>query len=172
MTMQGRSFILTIGRSQLLISRMLFMLHLPKKEPIITYSLLLRSRYSETDKMGVVYHSRYLEYFEVIRTEFIRQAGLSYREMEELGVIMPVVGLEIRFRRPVLYDDSMEGRLLIYEEPVMRLTTWYEIRTEREQDFAVLGKVDLAFLSMETRRPMRVPDLFLSKLRNYGQVAQ
>lgn len=144
---------------------------LPRTSPILTYQMQLRSRYSETDKMGVVYHSRYLEYFEVVRTEFVREAGLSYAEMERSGFMLPVSNVEIQFKSSVLYDELMDAKLLIYDEPTVRLTTYYDIRKAGAELPSVLGKVELVFVDIDTRKPIRVPDIFLSKIKEYGQMA-
>ncbi len=143
----------------------------PDRHPILTYSMPLRSRYSETDKMGVVYHSRYLEYFEVIRTEFIREAGLPYAELEQSGVMLPVAQVEIRYRRPILYDELMDGKLLIFDKPGVKLVTYYDIRSAGSSSPDVLGKVELVFVNMKTRRPVRVPELFLKKMNEYAAMA-
>ncbi|MEX0680588.1 MAG: thioesterase family protein [Balneolales bacterium] len=131
----------------------------------------LRSRYSETDKMGVVYHSRFLEYFEVVRTEFIRAAGLPYGEMERSGVMLPVARAEIQYKRPILYDELMDAQLMVFDQPNVKLITWYDIRTTGSQQPCVLGKVDLVFVDAKTRRPMRVPDIFLTRFNNYARLA-
>ncbi|HST06422.1 MAG TPA: thioesterase family protein, partial [Chloroflexia bacterium] len=71
-----------------------------------------RARYSETDAMGIVHHSSYVLWMEVGRTEFMRAHGFTYRQLEEMGVQMPVLELNVRFRRPAYYDDEL------------RITTW------------------------------------------------
>ncbi len=144
---------------------------LPDRPPILTYTMPLRSRYSETDKMGVVYYSRYLEYFEVIRTEFIRKAGLPYAEMERNGVMLPVAGVDVRYKQPIRYDELMDCRLMIYDEPTVKLVTWYDIRPAGAPRPAVLGRVDLVFVDMATRRPIRVPPSFLKRIHDYAAMA-
>jgi len=67
----------------------------------------VRVRYSETDKMGVVYHTHYLVWFEIGRTEFLRAQGSSYREMEARDLFMPVLECYCRFRRSARYDDKV-----------------------------------------------------------------
>jgi acyl-CoA thioester hydrolase len=82
----------------------------------------VRVRYAETDQMGVVYHSNYLIWFEVGRVEFIRQMGLSYKEMEEDGCGIAVVDLHIRYRAPARYDDELviETRLVAARGAIVR----------------------------------------------------
>jgi acyl-CoA thioester hydrolase len=70
-----------------------------------TSSLELRVRYAETDKMGVVYHSHYLIWCELGRTDHIRESGMSYREMEEAGIMLAVAEANVRYRAPARYDD-------------------------------------------------------------------
>ncbi|WP_256759948.1 thioesterase family protein [Cohnella sp. WQ 127256] len=65
----------------------------------------LRVRYQETDQMGVVYHANYLNWFEIGRTEWVRQAGITYKEMEARGLMLPVTDVEASFKQPALYDD-------------------------------------------------------------------
>ena len=144
---------------------------LPEKEPILSYNMLLRSRYSETDKMGFVYHSRYLEYFEVVRTEFIREAGLPYSRMENEGVMLPVANVKIRYKQPILYDEKMDARLLIFDEPKVRLVTYYDIRPVEAHQIHVQGMVELVFVDIASRKPVRAPNEFIQKIRSYAELA-
>ena len=116
-------------------------------------------RYRECDPMGVVYHTHFFDYFEAARTEAFRALGLSYRELEERGVMMPVVEANVRCRRPARYDD----RLLVEtrfpsEAPQTRLPTRYAVRREGEEALLVEGEVTLCFVDAERRRPVRAPD--------------
>ena len=144
---------------------------LPDIPPLLSYQMLLRSRYSETDKMGVVYHSRFLEYFEMIRTEFIREVGLPYAEMERSGVLLPVSNVEVLYKRPIVYDEMMEGKLIIFDQPNVKLVTYYDIRSAGTSEPGVLGKVVLVFVNALTRKPIRVPDEFLTRINQYAQLA-
>lgn len=137
------------------------MITLPDKDPLQSFTHTMRSRYSETDRMGYVYYGRYLEFFEVARTEMIRNLGLPYKKMEEKGIMLPVVYTEISYKSPIYYDELMQVTVKIYETPAVRLNTWYEIFTETSERPHVLGRVILAFLDAETRRPCRAPDAFL-----------
>lgn len=137
-------------------------MNLPSGEPLISYTHQIRCRYGETDKMGYVYYGRYLEYFEVARTEMIRAAGFSYRSLEESGVMLPVVHSEIQYKEPVFYDELMDITVHVYEMPSVRLNTYYEVHTENKTRLHTLGSVQLVFANMETRRPMRAPESFLN----------
>lgn len=137
----------------------------PDKKPLVEYSHKLRSRYGETDKMGYVYYGRYLEYFEVARTEMIRSFGLSYRELEEKGVMLPVIHSELEYKIPVHYDVEMEIKVKVFDTPNVRLQTFYEVVTENSKKTHVFGEVSLCFMDAETRRPCRAPQEFLEKIQ-------
>ncbi len=135
---------------------------LPAKEPLLVFSHPMRSRYGETDKMGYVYYGRYMEYFEVARTEMIRAAGIPYRQLEERGFMLPVLESHIQYKQPVFYDELMEIRVLLYEIPGVRLNTFYEIRTDEGKKLHTVGQVTLCFVDASTRRPVKAPEFFLS----------
>ncbi|MEQ9280480.1 MAG: thioesterase family protein [Balneola sp.] len=139
----------------------------PDKKPLIEYTHTLRSRYGETDKMGYVYYGRYLEYFEVARTEMIRGFGLSYRELEENGVMLPVIHSELEYKIPVHYDVEMEIKVMVFDIPQVRLQTFYEVSTQAQKIPHVLGEVSLCFMDSVSRRPCRAPDEFLSKITKH-----
>ncbi|GAA3401646.1 thioesterase family protein [Paenibacillus hodogayensis] len=80
---------------------------LDKQEPGRWHRHVIRVRYQETDQMGVAYHANYINWFEIGRTELIRERGLSYRSIEEKGLYLPVVELESNFRQPARYDDLL-----------------------------------------------------------------
>src|SRR5687768_981230 len=77
----------------------------------------IRVRYSETDQMNVVYHGNYAQYFEVARAEAIREMGITYKEMEEMGIVMPIVELHTKFLRPAKYDDLLTIKTQLRELP-------------------------------------------------------
>lgn len=139
----------------------------PDKKPLIEYTHTLRSRYGETDKMGYVYYGRYLEYFEVARTEMIRSFGLSYRELEENGVMLPVIHSELEYKIPVHYDVEMEIKVMVFDIPQVRLQTFYEVSTQAQKIPHVLGEVSLCFMDSVSRRPCRAPYEFLSKITKH-----
>ncbi len=137
---------------------------LPNTEPLVSFTHQLRSRYGETDKMGYVYYGRYLEYFEVTRTEMIRNSGFSYQQLEESGIMLPVIHSEIQYKEPVFYDELMDITVHLYEIPSVRLRTFYEIHTQNKQKLHTVGSVTLCFTNMSTRRPVRAPEAFIEKI--------
>lgn len=118
---------------------------------------VLRVRYAETDKMGVVYYANYLVWFEVARADLLRSLGWTYREMELSGVSLPVIEAHCEYLRPAHYDDELEihasGRLL---SPV-RLEFTYKVRRLADDLIAASGRTVHAALD-NTGRPCRLPD--------------
>jgi acyl-CoA thioester hydrolase len=90
-------------------------------------SVTVRVNYSETDQMGVVYHARYVVWLDVARTEHLRQAGMSYRELEAAGFRLAVGELAVRYARPARYDDRVRIRTWVREAASRRVTFGYAI---------------------------------------------
>lgn len=116
----------------------------------------LRVRYAETDRMGVVWHGNYLQYFEHARTEALRACGGSYRNLEESGVMLPVVEVGIQYFKPAGYDDLLTVTTRVNDRPGARLRFDYEIRND-EGEMVASGHTVLAFIDAATRRPCRPP---------------
>jgi acyl-CoA thioester hydrolase len=115
----------------------------------------MRVRYAETDRMGVVYHANYLIWFEIGRTEFCRAAGIPYRQMEEEGVLIPVTGLECKYRRPAHYDDTILIRTRMGDVGSRGLSFFYEIRNDRDELLAE-GSSRHIFTNVESK-PIAIP---------------
>ena len=137
----------------------------PDKEPLVSFIYTTRSTYSQVDQMGYVYYSRYLEYFEVARTEMIRSLGYSYRELENSGVMLPVVEANIRYHHPITYDQQINIKVSVFELPMVKLDTFYEVFTAEQESLCVKGKVTLCFMNAENRKPCRAPEAFLHQLK-------
>jgi acyl-CoA thioester hydrolase len=118
-----------------------------------------RVRYSDTDKMGVVYHGNYLRLFEIGRTEYLRQRGLPYSEMERSGYMLPVLEAKCDFLLPARYDDLLEIRTIVEPLDGVRLTISYEIVLDDAT--LVRGWTRHTFVRSETFRPTRPPEFFL-----------
>jgi len=115
--------------------------------------------------MGYVYYGRYPEFFEVARTEMMRNAGLTYRTLEEDGFMLPVISMEIDYRIPVLYDEEMQIEVMLFEKPKIKLHTYYTIKTLRSNKPHVNGKVTLCFVDANTRRPVEAPEKLIRRIR-------
>jgi acyl-CoA thioester hydrolase len=111
----------------------------------------VRVRYAETDQMGVVYYGNYAQYFEVGRVEFLRERGMSYREMEEDGVMLPVVHLEVNYKKSALYDELLTIETEIVEKPTVKISFNHKIYNKKKE-LLVTGKVVLVFMEIETRK--------------------
>lgn len=108
--------------------------------------------------MGLVYHAHYIDYFEAARTEMLRSMGLAYRELEEAGVIMPVVDLSVRYRRPALYDDLLEIHVAVEDPPSTRIKILYQVRRRGESEVLATGHVTLCFVDRDRGRPIAAPE--------------
>lgn len=132
---------------------------------MIIHDTQLRVRYGETDQMGIVYYGKYAEYFEVGRVELIRKLGITYKYVEEQGILMPVADLYIKYHKPARYDDLLTIRTTLPELPRSSFLTEYEIFNEGGEKL-VTGKVRLAFFEPSSQRPIRVPAFILSAVSN------
>ncbi len=122
-----------------------------------------RVRYGETDQMGVVYHGNYAQYLEMGRVEWLRSLGFSYKQMEKDGIMLPVISLEMQFRKSATYDDLITVITTLSKPPVVKIEFDYEIRNEQD-DLLVTAKTVLAFMDMRTSRPVKCPDGILDRL--------
>lgn len=126
----------------------------------------LRTRYAETDQMGVVYYGNYPQYFEVGRVEALRNLNLSYRQMESDGIMLPVLKLEVKYLKPAIYDDELTIKTFVKELPVSRITFDHEIYNSNGELLTV-GSVQLVFVDEKTRKPKRCPQQLYDCLKPY-----
>ena len=116
-----------------------------------------RVRYRECDPMGVAYHTHVLDWFEAARTEALRAAGLPYRQLEESGVIMPVVEAALKYHASARYDDLLEIEAVFPEPPRVRVPIDYAVRRAGEDAVLMSGRVTLCFVDAERGRPVPAP---------------
>ncbi|MDR2467286.1 MAG: acyl-CoA thioesterase [Prevotellaceae bacterium] len=134
---------------------------------MLTYDAKIRTRYGETDKMGVIYHANYINYYEIARTEMLRSTGLySYDEMERDGVMMPVVEIESKYLMPAYYDECLTVRVTVREPPTARITFHYEIYNEK-RELLNTGRAVLVFISVKSGRPCRPPKKLIDCFKEY-----
>ncbi|WP_291864284.1 thioesterase family protein [Maribacter sp.] len=122
-----------------------------------------RARYSETDQMGVIYHGNYAQYLEMGRVEWLRGEGISYKSMEENGIILPVISLNTKFKKSAFYDDLIIVRTILKKKPSVRIEFDFIIYNEKREILAE-ANVELVFMDKEKRRPIKCPDYILEKL--------
>jgi acyl-CoA thioester hydrolase len=125
----------------------------------------IRVRYGETDQMGVVYHGNYALYLEMGRIEWLRKLGISYKNMEEKGVMLPVVSLNINYKKSAVYDDVINVKTQLKNTPSARIEFEYEI-TNEQGEILTLASTTLVFIDMKTNRPMRAPQYILDAINN------
>lgn len=124
-----------------------------------------RIRYGETDQMGVVYHGNYAQYFEIGRTEWLRNLGITYKQMEEEGIKLPVISLMVNFKKSACYDDMIKVKTTLKKMPSASIEFDYEIVNELGE-ILTTGNTVLAFIDINRNRPTRCPRYILDKLQN------
>jgi acyl-CoA thioester hydrolase len=131
-----------------------------------TYSTKIRVRYSETDQMGYVYNGNYAQYYEVGRVEMLRSLGMTYGDMEQSGVMMPLLELKCKFIKPAFYDQEITIKTIVKELPGVRIYFEYELFNE-EGDLINLGATTLVFFDMLKKKPCHPPKDFMDRLREH-----
>ncbi|RZP04947.1 MAG: acyl-CoA thioesterase [Flavobacteriales bacterium] len=123
----------------------------------------LRVRYSETDQMGIVYYGNYAQYLEQGRTDWLRSLGFTYKYMEENQVMLPVVNLNIDYKKPAKYDDLLTIKTSLLEIPSIKIKFYYEIQNQNNE-LLVTATTSLVFLDSITRKLIKAPNYLLEKL--------
>lgn len=128
------------------------------------FEFSVRVRYAETDQMGVVYHGNYAQYFEMGRVEWLRNLGISYRWMEENGIMLPVVSLTMNYKKPARYDDELTVKTLFKSQTSVKIEFDYEIYNDKAE-LLTTGNSVLVFVDMKTGRPVLPPEYVNEKLK-------
>ncbi len=118
-------------------------------------------RYSETDMMGIVYHANYLTWLEIGRTEMLRERGLPYNEMEAQGILLPVLSINVNYRKPARYDDRITIITRMPEKPYVKIKLEYEIK--RDTELLATASSMHAFMNRDTQ-PIKTPRFFLDTI--------
>jgi len=128
-----------------------------------------RVRYSEVDQMKFMYYGRYLEYFEMARTDMLRLIGLPYTEVEKNGLFLPVLEAHVTYKRPAFYDDVIAVKSMMTGMPTVRLRIDYEVHNKQTGMLLATGYTEHAFLNPETQSVTRVPKIFTDAVDAYFQ---
>jgi len=120
-------------------------------------------RYGETDQMGYVYHGNYAQYIELGRLSWLKSLGLSYKEMEKNGIMLPVYSLNIRYIKPAFYDDILTIETNLKELPSVRITFEYKIFNSLNE-LLTTAETTLIFVNISTGKPMRCPQEIVNKV--------
>ena len=123
----------------------------------------IRVRYAETDQMGFVHHGNYALFFEMGRLDWITKIGVSYKNMESEGILLPVVFLEAKYLKPAYYDDVLTIETFLLEKPTARIKFGYNIYNENK-DLITKGITHLAFMDRQFGKPIRCPNYLFDKI--------
>lgn len=133
---------------------------------MFTSETRIRIRYAETDPMGFAYYGYYAMYYEVARVESLRQLGMTYKELEAMGTMMPVLENNSRYFSPAQYDDEIRIVTFIRSKPSVRIKFEYDIYNG-DGKLIHQGDTLLAFVSKQTGKPIRPPEVFMKLLEPY-----
>ena len=128
-----------------------------------THELEIRVRYGETDQMSYVYYGNYATYFEMGRVEWLRNIGTSYKEMENNGIMLPVLNLNINYLKPAKYDDLLKLKTTLKKIPSVKIEFDFEIFNQNNE-LLITGYTSLVFIDMKRNRPTRCPQHLLEKI--------
>jgi acyl-CoA thioester hydrolase len=136
-----------------------------------THEYEKRVRYGETDQMGYLYYGNYAQYYEIGRVELIRSLGVTYKDMEEkMGIMMPVMSMEVRYLRPLFYDNLVKIRTTLKELPGDVIDFHVELYNE-EGKLANGGKVRLCFVDIQTKKRVPTPAELIEKFKPYFEAS-
>lgn len=121
----------------------------------------IRVRYADTDQMKQAYYGKFFEYFEQGRSDLMRNIGLPYSRIEEMGLFLPVIEAHAEYRKPVRYDDMIEVVTMLRERPVARVRLDYEVRRDGESEPIATGYTIHGFVNATTAKPTRAPAQFV-----------
>lgn len=127
----------------------------------------VRVRYGETDQMGYLYYGYYALYYEVGRAEAIRQLGFTYRELEEMGIMMPVVDLHAQYYRPALYDDLITVKTILKELPESHKIQFHSELYNEQKQLLNKGVTTLVFYDPTTKQKVNMPDELKNRLEPF-----
>lgn len=127
---------------------------------------VVRVRYGETDKMGVVYYGNYALYYEVGRTDLMRKFGIAYSDLEKIGIQLPVLSMESEYIRSAFYDEELVIKTFVKELPLARIKFYYELYN-KENLLVNKGSTTLVFYDVQLKKPIRAPGFFVDNIKVY-----
>lgn len=127
----------------------------------------VRVRYADTDQMGFVYNGKFFEYFEVGRSEVMRDIGFPYKKVEEHGFYMPVREVKITYKNAALYDEELEIETWVEKLPSPLMHIQHAVRSLDRNLVICEGYVDLMFVRAETGRACKPPEFFIDAIKEY-----
>jgi len=133
---------------------------------MFTHQIKFRVLYSDTDKMGYMYYGQYAKYLEMGRVEAMRNLNLSYKSMEESGVMMPVLNLNVKYIKPLFYDDEVTLVTKVFKMPDTRIHFQYDLLNPRGE-LSTVAETTLVFVDCESGKPCLIPSNFKTKIEPY-----
>lgn len=133
---------------------------------MLHHEINIRVRYGETDQMGYVYYGNYAQYFEMGRVEWLRNLGISYKRMEELGIMLPVLNLNINYLKPAKYDDLLTLKTTLLKKPSVRIEFDFELFNE-DNVLLTKGFTSLVFIDIAKNKPTKAPGYILEKINPF-----
>jgi acyl-CoA thioester hydrolase len=137
---------------------------------MLSHKTEIRVRFSDTDKMQFAYHARYVEYFEMGRTEMLRAYGLPYSKIEEMGYEMPVLEVLVKYKNAAYYDELLVVEAMVKEDHSPRVKIDYVITKKDNGVVVAEGYTVLAFIKTETKRAVRPPEFYTRKMAGLSEV--
>ena len=134
---------------------------------MLIFKTEIRIRYADTDQMQFVYNGKYLEYFEVGRTELLRSTGLSYKVVEKEGYQLPLVEAHLKYVSAAYYDDILVIESSLKEIPKLKMRLDYKIFRKESNELVTEGYTEHVFINKETKKPVRPPKFFIDAVKNY-----
>jgi acyl-CoA thioester hydrolase len=133
---------------------------------MFSFETSIRVRYSETDKMGYAYNGHYITYYEVARVEALRSIGFSYAELEDQGILLPILENWSKYLNPAYYDEVLTIKVFVKDLPKVKFNFDYEF-FNHEKKLIHLGKTTLVFVDAKTRKPIQAPETLMQKLKTF-----
>ena len=127
----------------------------------------IRVCYADTDQMHFVYNGKYLEYFEVGRTELLREIGLPYEAIEKEGFLLPVLEAYVKYKLPAYYDDVLVVKSFLKKNPDLKVHIDYEILRKNSTDLIAEGFTIHAFIDKRNKKVTRPPDFFVKAIKKF-----
>lgn len=134
-----------------------------KPHEAMIFETKLRVRYAETDRMGYCYYGNFAAYFEVARVEALRQLGVTYRNLEDQGVILPVLDFQIRYFKPAYYDEELRIETTVDQVKGARIYFSYKTFNDRNEQLNQ-ATTTLVFVDFESKKPMNPPKFLVEIL--------
>ncbi|WP_321298052.1 acyl-CoA thioesterase [Marinifilum fragile] len=123
----------------------------------------IRPRYGEVDQMGYVYHANYVDYCHFARTELMRSFGINDKVLEENGIMMPVIEMNLKYKKPTAYDEELLVVTRISEIPSTRFKFNFEFRNQ-DNELVCKANSTLVFVKSDSRKPIKAPEIVLNSL--------